>query len=144
MALALVVVVVAAAWSPRARIFARLAVRARTYASLVADVTFTEVFDWLADRKDQLVSIEVGCKDPESSTPAADYGVIRLRTTLGAVGTAVDGLHGRRALRVLIDDDDRYGIEIDEAVMRRAAIHLGVLKVWQHETYITVMSSRDD
>jgi hypothetical protein len=49
-----------------------------------------------------------------------------------------DRERGTGALRVPIGDNERSGIEIDQACFQRAKIHLGVLKVWQHDICIAV------
>jgi hypothetical protein len=101
------------------------------------DATFREVFDWLADRAGQRVYIEVGRSDPRNDVPA-DFAVLGVQATLGAVRTAQDRLQGRGVLRVLIADDERSGIEIDEGRMERAKIHGAGVKVWQDDIYVGV------
>jgi hypothetical protein len=103
----------------------------------MADATFKEVFNWLVDHKGQKVYIEVGCRDP-AIAERADFAAIGLHTTLGDVRTVEDKTHGRRALRVLVANDDRSGIEVDEARVTSAKIHGPGLKVWQEGVYIGV------
>jgi hypothetical protein len=102
----------------------------------MADATFDQVFDWLADRRGQQVFIEVGRKDPRNQN--ADFAVLGLHATLGAVRRVEDREHGTGVVRILIGDDERSGIEIDPACFQRAQIHLGALKVWQHDIYVGV------
>jgi hypothetical protein len=101
------------------------------------DAAFQEVFDWLADHKGKRVWIEIGQKDPQAEQQA-DFAALGLHATLGVVRTVKDTTHARRALRVVIGDDEESGIEIDEARFERAKIHGGALKVWQHDIYIAV------
>lgn len=49
----------------------------------MADATFEELLDCLADRKGRRVFIEVGRKDPRKED--ADFAVLGVHTTLGAV-----------------------------------------------------------
>jgi hypothetical protein len=103
------------------------------------DATFTDVFDWLVDRRGQRVFIEVGRTDPQAEQ-RADFVVLGLYTTLGEVQTVEDTVHARRALKVVLGlgDDHEGGIELDEVRVQQAKIHGGGLKVWQEDIYIGV------
>lgn len=106
----------------------------------MADATFDEVVDWLADHQAQRVAVEVGCKDPR--TEDADFGVLLVLTTLGAIDIVDDRERGTGVLRVPIGDNENGGIDVDPACFQSAKIHLGLLKVWQHDIYITVSPIR--
>lgn len=106
----------------------------------MAEVTFEDVFDWLAARKGERVWVEVGCKDPRSEQ--ADFGVLRVDTTLGAIFMVEDRERGTGVLRVPIGENEDGGFEVDPACFESAKIHLGLLKVWQHTSYITVSPIR--
>jgi hypothetical protein len=108
----------------------------------VADATFQEVFDWLADRKGERVVIEVGRRDPRAQQ-LADFPVPRLHTTLGAIRRVEDRKHGTGVVRVPIGDNELSGIEVDPARFQLGQIHGGALKVWQHDIYIAVAGGRD-
>jgi hypothetical protein len=102
----------------------------------MADATLEEAFDWLAARAGQNVWIEVGRKDPRNEN--ADFVVLGLHTTLQEVRMVNDPERGTGVLRVPIGDNPRSGIDIDPVCFQRAQIHLGALKVWQHDIYVGV------
>lgn len=106
----------------------------------MADVTFDDAFDWLADHQGQRVWVEVGCKDPR--TEDADFAVLRVDTTLGAIYMVGDRERGTGVLRVPIGDTEHGGFEVDPGSFQSAKIHLGLLKVWQHGIYIVVSPVR--
>jgi hypothetical protein len=100
--------------------------------------SFQDVFDWFADQTGQRAYIEVGLADAQADQQA-DTPLIRLHTTLGGFQDADDAVHGRRfAWFRFGPEDDRAGLHLDEARFDRAAIHGGVLKVWQHDVYVAV------
>ena len=80
----------------------------------MADATFQDAFDWLADRQGQTVVVKVDADDPTTSE-VSDFVVLRLHTTLGHVRTTVDRQTARGVLRIPIAEADRSRIEIDEA-----------------------------
>jgi hypothetical protein len=84
----------------------------------MAEVTFTETLDWLDEHKGQRVVVEVGCKDPR--TDNADFAV-----------TGVTRIPFED-----VDASEMGGIELDTACFHAAKIHLGLLKVWQHDVYV--------
>ncbi len=106
----------------------------------MADVTFDDVCDWLGAREGQRVWVEVGCKD--ARTEDADFAVLRVDTTLGAMFMVGDRERGTGVLRVPIGENEGGGFEVDPASFQRAKIHLGLLKVWQHNIFIVVAPIR--
>ena len=109
----------------------------------IAEVTFSETLDWLDEHKGQRVVVEVGCKDPRTGN--ADFAVLRVHTTLGAIHIVDDREHGTGVTRVPFEDGDAIetgGIEIDQACFQGAKIHLGLLKLWQHDVYVVLRPIR--
>jgi hypothetical protein len=105
----------------------------------MAEVTFSETLDWLDEHKGQRVVVEVGCKDPR--TDNADFAVLQVHTTLGAMRIVDDREHGTGVTRIPFEDVDASeigGIELDQACFHGAKIHLGLLKVWQHDVYVVL------
>lgn len=109
----------------------------------MVDASFQDVFDWFADRKGQDAYIEVGHADPQADQQA-DALVVRLHTTLGGIQDVDDLVHGRRFAWVHFgSDDERSGLQLDPARFSRAAIHpSGALKVWHHDTFVSVSVGR--
>lgn len=112
--------------------------RAPTLAGMT-EVTFSEMLDWLDGHKGQRIVVEVGCRDPRIEN--ADFAVLQVHTTLGAMRIVDDREHGTGVTRIPFEDGDAIetgGIEIDQACFQRAKIHLGLLKVWQHDVYVVL------
>jgi hypothetical protein len=109
----------------------------------MAEVTFSETLDWLGEHKGQRVVVEVGCRDPR--TENGDFGVLQVHTTLGTIYIVDDPEHGTGVTRIPFEDGDATeigGIEIDAACFQQAKVHLGMLKVWQHDVYVVVRPIR--
>ncbi len=109
----------------------------------MAEVTFRETLDWVAERKGQRVVVEIGCKDPR--TDDADFAVLQVHATLGALYIVDDREHGTGVTRIPFEDVDAIeigGLELDQACFRGAKIHLGLLKVWQHDVYFVLRPVR--
>jgi hypothetical protein len=105
----------------------------------MAEVTFSETLDWFDEHEGQRVVAEVGRRDPR--TENADFGVLRVHTTLGAMRMVDDREHGTGVTRIPFEDGEAVeigGIEIDQACFQGAKIHLGLLKVWQHDVYVVL------
>jgi hypothetical protein len=95
--------------------------------------------DWLGEHQGQRVVVEVGRKDPR--TKGADFAVLQVHTTLGAMRIVDDREHGTGVTRVPFEDADASeigGIEIDQACFQGAKIHFGLLKIWQHDVYVVL------
>ena len=107
----------------------------------MAEVTFDDVCGWLADHEGQRAWVEVGGTDPRSEN-TADFAVLRVDTTLGAMYMVNDQERGSGVLRVPTGDPENGGFEVDPASFESALIHAGLLKVWQHGIFITVSPIR--
>jgi hypothetical protein len=109
----------------------------------MAAVTFAETLDWLGAHEGQRVVVEVGCKDPRAEN--ADFAVLQVHATLGAIHIVDDRERGTGVTRVPFvsaDEIEFGGIELDQACFQQAKIHLGLLKVWQHDVYVVLSPTR--
>jgi hypothetical protein len=109
----------------------------------MADATFTDAFDWFAAHNGQRVWVETGCRDPRAEQ-LADFAVLRVLTTIGEPYMVNDPERQTGVLSIpfLNDDDEHGGIEVQPECLKDAKIHLGLLKVWQHDIYFVVTPIR--
>lgn len=105
----------------------------------VADVTFNDLFDWLADREGERVYVEVGTTDPESKQPADAY-LLALHTQLGRIETATDMDRGRDVVLVRLFGGERDRLYFDPQRITRVEIHGGAAKVWFHDAFYVALS----
>jgi hypothetical protein len=101
----------------------------------MAEVTFSETLDWLDEHQGQRVVVEVGCKDPR--TDNADFAVLQVHTMLGAMRIVDDPARSRQS-RLRRHPRKGSWSRRDQACFHGAKIHLGLLKVWQHDVYVVL------
>ena len=89
------------------------------------------------------VSLEIGERDPDRDDHDAIYARLN-DVQLGEIQMSYDSSLGNRpyALVPMTNLEEGSRLAFDPLRFVRAKVHLGVLKVWMHNTYVAVASSQ--
>ena len=106
----------------------------------MADASFSDALNWLANRQDQRAYIEIGQADPHADN-AADAPLARFHATLGRIEAPDDVMHARGVAWIPFGaEHGGDGLHLDAARFVGAKIHpSGALKIWQRGVYIGVV-----